>query len=217
MGVVMAEVEERHFEIVSTATVILDRKSKWDIIIIIKQAAYMPGTHQFESLLHTDQARNHHLVINDIATCYLDWYGNAGEQSIEVEGISIALRYDGIKYYLNIREPTPQDWETCQVIEFTSPISWSRHTRFRRAKSIVTYNENTIKEWSKCLGNLNHEATKYTLKATTQLIPSIEAETCLTPRMHLTCRLPPLRPKRLNEGFSTDTFFSEVRSSRGNT
>jgi hypothetical protein len=35
--------------------------------------------------------------------------------------------------------------------------------------------------------------------------------------MHLKCRLPSLQPKRLNEGFSTDTFFSEVRSSSGNT
>jgi hypothetical protein len=62
MGVAMADVEEHHFEIVSAARGILDRKSKQDIIIIINQAAYMPGTHQFESLLHTDQARNHHLV-----------------------------------------------------------------------------------------------------------------------------------------------------------
>jgi hypothetical protein len=217
MGVAIADLEERHFKIVSAATVISDRKSKRDIIIIINQAAYMPGTHQFESLLHTDQARNHHLVINNIATCYFDRYGNAGQQSIEVEEISIALRHDGIKYYLKIREPTPQDWETCQVIEFTSPISWSSHSRFRRAKTIVTYNDNTIKEWSKHLGNLNHEATKYSLKATTQLIPSIKAETRLTPHMHLKCRLPSLQPKRLNQGFSTDTFFSEVRSSHGKT
>jgi hypothetical protein len=54
MGVAMADVEERHFEIVSAATVISDRKSKQDIIIIINQASHMPGTHQFESLLHTD-------------------------------------------------------------------------------------------------------------------------------------------------------------------
>ena len=59
----MADVEERHFEIVSAATVILDRKSKQDIIIIINQVAHMPGTQQFESLFHTDQARNPHLVI----------------------------------------------------------------------------------------------------------------------------------------------------------
>jgi hypothetical protein len=35
--------------------------------------------------------------------------------------------------------------------------------------------------------------------------------------MHLKCRLPSPRPKRLNEGFSTDTFFSKIRSSHGNT
>jgi len=41
----MADIEEHHFEIVSAATVILDRKSKRDIIIIINQAAHMPGIH----------------------------------------------------------------------------------------------------------------------------------------------------------------------------
>jgi hypothetical protein len=35
--------------------------------------------------------------------------------------------------------------------------------------------------------------------------------------VHLKCRLPSLRPKCLNKGISTDTFFSEVKSSRGNT
>jgi hypothetical protein len=171
----------------------------------------MPGNQQYESLLHTDQARNHHLIINDIAKYYFDRYGNAGQQSIEVDGLTIPLRHDGIKYYLNIREPTPQDWETCQVIEFKSPISWSKHNRIRRTKNIIEYKDDVIKEWSKRLGHLNYEATKYTLKATTQLISSVEAETRLTPRMHLKCRLPSLRPKCLNEGFSTDTFFSEIR------
>jgi hypothetical protein len=92
MGVAMANIEERHFEIVSAATVILDRKSKRDIIIIINQAAYMPGTHQFESLLHTDQARNYHLVVNDIAACYFDRYDNAKEENLG-EWISICRTF----------------------------------------------------------------------------------------------------------------------------
>jgi hypothetical protein len=82
--------------------------------------------------------------------------------------------------------------------------------------AVTQDNNETIKEWSKHLEHLNYEATKYTLKATTQLIPSVEAETRLAPRMHLKCRLPSLQPKRLNEGFGTDTFFSEVKSSCGN-
>jgi len=80
MGVAMADVKERNFEIVSATTVVSDPKSNRNIIIILNQVAYMPGTHQFESLLHMDQARNHHLIINDVAHCYFDQCGNAGQQ-----------------------------------------------------------------------------------------------------------------------------------------
>jgi hypothetical protein len=150
MGVAMADVEEHRFEIVSAATVLSDPRLNRDLIIILNQAAYMPGDHLYESLLHTDQARNHHLIINDIAKCYFDRYGNAGQQSLEVDGITIPLRHDGI----NIREPTPHYWEICQVIEFTSPISWSKHNRIRRTKNIIEYKDDVIKEWSKRLGIL---------------------------------------------------------------
>jgi hypothetical protein len=76
-----------------------------------------------------------------------------------------------------------------------------------------------IKEWSFRLGLLNYEATKHTLEATTttQLVSSVEAETRVVPRRHLKCRLPCLRPKRLTEGFSSDTFFPSVKSTRGYT
>jgi hypothetical protein len=74
----------------------------------------------------------------------------------------------------------------------------------------------TIEEWSERLGHSNACATKHTLEATTQLIGSVEAETRATPRKHLKTRLPMLRPKRLNEGFHSDTFFASERSARGN-
>jgi hypothetical protein len=73
MGVAMADVEDRNFEIVSAAKVFSDPKSNRDIIIILNQMAYMLDAHQFESLLHPDQARNHHLlIINDVAHCYFN-------------------------------------------------------------------------------------------------------------------------------------------------
>ena len=73
MGVAMADVEDHNFEIVSAATAVSDPKSNRDIIIILNQVAYMPDAHQFESLLHPDQARNHHLfIINDVAHCYFN-------------------------------------------------------------------------------------------------------------------------------------------------
>jgi hypothetical protein len=38
-----------------------------------------------------------------------------------------------------------------------------------------------------------------------------------TPRMHFKCRLPSLRPRRLQEDYSTDTFNANVKSIRGFT
>ena len=61
------------------------------------------------------------------------------------------------------------------------------------------------------------EMTKYTLAATTQLVHSVEAESRVMPHRHIKCRLPSLRPKRLTEGFSSDTFFPNEKSSRGYT
>ncbi len=48
MGVAMADVEERNFKIVSAATVLSDSQLNRDFIIILNQAAYIPGDHQYE-------------------------------------------------------------------------------------------------------------------------------------------------------------------------
>jgi len=37
------------------------------------------------NLYYTDQAHHHNVIINDLACCYFDSYGNPGEQSIEVD------------------------------------------------------------------------------------------------------------------------------------
>lgn len=74
----------------------------------------------------------------------------------------------------------------------------------------------SLEEWSERLGHLNMRATKHTLEATTQLVGPVEAETRATPRKHLKSRLPMLRPRRLSEGFHSDTFFASERSARGN-
>lgn len=124
---------------------------------------------------------------------------------IEVEGLMIPLRHDGITYYLKIREATLHDWETCQVVKFTSPLSWSKYSRYRRTKTITKLYKNIIHEWSKCLGHLNYEATKYTLKAT---IPNLSHQLKLKLDWH---------HEYIWNDFSTDTFLSDIKSYRGST
>ena len=67
MRVAAADMPPRSYDIVCTATVTMDPKSLSGI--------HMRNNNQFESLLHCDQARDHHIIINDLATCFYDSYG----------------------------------------------------------------------------------------------------------------------------------------------
>jgi hypothetical protein len=151
-------------------------------------------------------------------TFFRDGHGKAGKQSVEADGFEIPLQHDGSKYFLTIRPPTSPNWEILPIIELSSPIPWDHQDcHIRRMRESKDLSPQLIKEWSERLGHLNTNVTKQTLKATTQLINTVEAETRATLRRHLKTRLPGLRPKRLNEGFHSDTFFSVERSARGNT
>jgi hypothetical protein len=217
LGTAFSTMEAQTFYIVTAATVITDTRLATPIIILVNQAAYIQNDDQFESLLHCDQARNHNVIVNDLACCYLDSDGHPGRQSIEADGHKIPLRHDGLKYFLTIREPMTFDWNQCHVIELTSPLPWSIARSTRRTSFHHNISDQDILEWSNRLGHLSRETTLYTLQATTQLVKSIDAESRTTPHTHFKCRLPCLRPKRLKEGFSTDTFNSNVKSIRGFT
>ena len=56
---------------------------------------------------------------------------------------------------------------------------------------------------------------KKTLAASIQFVDSVEAESRRTPRRHFKVQLHSLRPRRCNEGFHSDTFFSDTKSGRG--
>ncbi len=215
ISLAIAESASSTFDIVTAAAVVIDPTSTKNVIIIVNQAAYIPHLGQHESLLHSDQARNHNVFVNDLAKCFHDPEGRQGRQNLEVEGNIIPLRHDGMKYFLSIREPTKEDWDICQILELTSPEPWQCIGTARRARQSKEPTEDEVNEWSFRLGRLNHEATRHTLAATTQLVKSVEAENRLVPRRHLKCRLPFLRPRRLTEGFSSDTIFPETKSVRG--
>jgi hypothetical protein len=162
--------------------------------------------------------RHFNIKVNDLSKLFYDGYGNPVQQSIEIDGFTIPLRYDGLKYFLKIREPTQKDWSICTILELISPELWNIQNKInRRTKQESPLTNTYIAEWSERLGHLNLDITKHTLLATTQLITSVEAENRITPRRHLKNRLPILRPKRLNEGFCSDTFYAKTKSIHGHT
>lgn len=205
-----------NFPIVSAAAIAIDPTTSQEFIIIIHQAAYNPDLAQNESLLHTDQARFHGVKVNDLANCYVDGYGNPGLQNIQVEQHTIPLCHDGVKSFIRVREPTPEEWRSHVLLELTSPEPWGVATVYnRRTLRDASWTPAKLKEWRRRLGNIPEAVVVKTLENSTQLVESVEAETRSTPRRHFLCRLPQLRPRRLNEGFFTDPFFPDETSVRG--
>ncbi len=78
VGMAAACAQKVTYDIVTTAAVVIDSSTFKNIIIIINQAVYIPGLEQRESLLHTDQARNHCVYLNDLAKCFHDRDGRPG-------------------------------------------------------------------------------------------------------------------------------------------
>jgi len=205
-----------NYPLVSAAAVVTDPTTVREIIIIINQAAYNPSLGQHESLLHTEQARHHGVLVNDLASCYTIRHGHPGAQNLEVDGHHIPLHHDGLKYFLHVREPTPSEWDNLPIVELTSPMEWlgSNHN-LRRNRRARDWNSAKIKEWRRRFGCIPSDVMLHTLENTTQLVDTVEAETRTTPRRHHLCRLPMLRPRRFREGVFTDTFFPDSTSIRG--
>ena len=69
--------------------------------------------------------------------------------------------------------------------------------------------------WSARLGQIPAFITKLTYESTAQFANTVEAETKTMPCRHFKVRMPPLRLRRCQEGFHSDAFFSDTRSTWG--
>ena len=99
------------------------------------------------------------------------------------------------------------------IIELTSPMPWDMQTQLsplRRSKrKLDEFSSEAIETWSERLGQIPTFTAKKTLESTTQLVSTVEAEARTIPCRHLKVRTPSLRPRCCQEGFHSDTFFSE--------
>ena len=71
--------------------------------------------------------------------------------------------------------------------------------------------------WKRCLGFTPDHVVSKTLSVTTQLVPTVEAESREIMRDHFQTRLPELRVRRVNDTCCVDMFFSSIPSVRGFT
>ena len=69
--------------------------------------------------------------------------------------------------------------------------------------------------WARCLGFTPDHVASKTLSATSQLVPTVEAETREMMRDHFQTRLPELKVRYVNYTCYVDTFFLSYTSVRG--
>lgn len=185
-------------------------------ILIVNQALYDSHHEQRESLLQPNQSRAHGCIVDDVSKYYLKSKGKRGSQSIQTPDNKLNLYFDGLKSFLAIEKPTKEDFMKYDHVELTSPLPYEpterKYTRRRLCKPL---DDTQLQEWRARLGYPPLEVVKKTLDATTQMVPTVEAETRDYMRDHFKTRLPMLRPHRVNDTLYSDTFFSSVRSIRG--
>ena len=203
-------------EVVNAATMVkLDNGEQF--ILVINQALLDEDENSTEALLQPHQARSHGVAVDDCAKRHKRVDGSHGGQCLKVSDKTLPLHFDGWKCYFAISKPDQSDLQRYKIIELTSirPYEPTKrlHTRRSKKQSAAV----SFTEWQARLGFPPLEVVQHTVKATTQMVKTVEAESRTYMRDHLKARLLPLRPHRINDTCFTDTFFSKIPSVRGFT
>ena len=183
-------------------------------ILHVNQALLEMGAKQTESLLQPHQVRASGNAVDDCATCHLASNGEPGTQSILSGQHALKMHFDGWKCFYQIRKATPEEFHQYPHIQLTSssPYEPQRRRYSRRVHKAVDV---SLDEWRARLGYPTLEVTNTTIKSTTQMVKSLEAETREYMRDHYKTRSLATRPRRLSDRMYSDTFFSSVPSIRG--
>ena len=191
------------------------------------EALYDSNPMQVESLLSVHQAlRNPRNGIDDRATCERDLNGNPGKQAARFDDVVIPFHFDGTKCFFEVLPITDRELRTLRGVTLTDgrvPYEPILRLHSRRHPIVPDPNptshtaNNLLVKWKRQLGFVPNHVVQKTLNATTQMIPTVEAETREIMRDHLQTRLPQLKVRRVNDRCYVDTFFSSVPSVRGFT
>lgn len=201
---------------VGTGATLVTLKDNSKFILVIHQALINTCQNQTEALLQPHQCRSHGVAVDDCSHRHVHVDGSPGDQCIQCVEHRIPLYYDGYKCFLLISKPTEDDYNKYPQLELTSPQPYEPdkriYTRRRQARA-----PDDVTQWKANLGYPTTEVVKHTLKKTTILVNTVEAETREYMRDHFKPRLACLRPHRVNDVCFSDTFFSLIRSVRGFT
>ena len=177
-----------------------------------------PG--QNESLLSVHQAlRMKGNAIDDRSPEELrDTEGNAGTLSSRFGKEVLHFHYDGSKCFYEVLPISFQEMDKLpQVVLTDGTRPYEPFDRRLHSSLMTSVRRNPLIDinWKENLGFIPDEIVEKTKLATTQMVPTVEAETREIMKGHLKSRIPPeLRLRHVNDIVCIDTFFSSVLSIR---
>lgn len=194
---------------------------------VVNQCLVDEDPEQTESLLQPHQLRAHGVLLDDVPPCHLRIDGNPGTLRLKVGETEVPLYFDGLKTYIICVRPTEEEIHSLPHVILTSTEPYEPRTRhytrrvysgsFGPMKFRRKISEPSLEQWQAILGYCSKDTVKATLDNTTRHIKTLDMETREYMRDYAKSRTNALRPYRINDILFTDTFYSTIRSIRGNT
>ena len=184
------------------------------VLLKLNQCLLDKEPSQHESLLQPHQARAFGVVVNDVAKRHPEMDGKQGGQCICIDTDTLPLHFDGLKCFLHIRKPSPEEIKSLPVYELTSPHEYKPQSSVNTTRLTKAHVEVGVQDWRKRLGYPTFETTKATLAVTSQMVTTLQAESREYLRDYYKTRVWCLRPRRIDDVMYSDTFFSSVISVR---
>ena len=212
-----------YFPIVDAACKLIDESGN-PYVGIIREALYDSNPTQVESLLSCHQSMsNRDNGIDDRARCEFDIHRKPGKQAARFGSSVLPFHFDGSKCFFEVEVLAPGELESLPRVYLThsehcsKPYEPPTRANTVRATGAQKRSKSFMPAWKYRLGFVPDEVVTKTLQATTQMVPTVEAETREYMRDHLLTRLPELKVSRVNDTCCVDTFFSSIASIRGYT
>jgi len=186
--------------------------------LIANHALYDSNPAQVESLLSVHQSLQCQANrIDDRGKCERDIHGQPGTQQAIFGNHVLPFYFDGTKCFFIIESLSPEEYDSLPHVILT-PSDNSQTPEFQMfTRRLPADRTDAVPAWRQLLGFCPSHVVVKTLAATTQLVPTVEAETREIMRDHFQTRLPELKMRRISDRCFTDTFFSSLKSIRGYT
>ena len=200
--------------VVSAAAKVIDEQGHVYAAIAHK-VLYDDNPLQVESLSSTHQSlSNPSNAIDDRACCEQDIRGNPGTQSVRFNDKNLSFHFDGHKCFFEVAVISEEElWSLPHVyLNSQEDTPYEPTVRTNTVRAIMKNPHPHEAPWKHRLGFIPDLVVQKTLRAATQFVPMVEAESREHMQDHILTRLPELKHRRINDTAGCNTFFSSIPS-----